>query len=327
MIQMNKPVDILMTAPLPARSCTGFQDHFVVHQLWDAHDQNALLAEIGSRIRGIAAGGHVQISRELLQFLPALELIANFGVGYDRIDTAAATEKGITVTNTPDVLTEEVADLTLGLLLATVRRLPQADRYLRNGQWLESPFPLSPSLRGRKVGILGLGRIGKVISRRCVAFGVEVVYHGRSEQRDVGLRFIPSLIDMAHEVDVLIVVVPGGADSRNLVNADVLEALGLNGILINVARGTVVDEAALIDALQNRKILAAGLDVFAHEPRVPDDLIALENTVLLPHIGSASTHTREEMGQLVLDNLVSWFGGNGPITPVPEMRSSADRAC
>jgi lactate dehydrogenase-like 2-hydroxyacid dehydrogenase len=216
------------------------------------------------------------------------------------------------------VLTDEVADLAIGLLLCTVRELPQSDRYLRAGKWLEKHYPLTTTLRGRKVGILGLGRIGKAIGKRLDAFGIEVAYHGRSRQADVSYRHYPSLVEMARDVDVLMCVAPGGAETKHLVNAEVLTALGPNGILINVARGSVVQERALIEALRSKAILSAGLDVFEDEPRVPPELIAMEHIVLLPHVGSASVHTRNAMGQLVVDNLASWFSGKGPLTPVAE---------
>ncbi|WP_247886938.1 2-hydroxyacid dehydrogenase [Azospirillum sp. SYSU D00513] len=312
------PVEILQTSPFALRSPEAFEATFKVHKLWEASDREALLREVGPRVRGIAAGGKVEIDAAFMDTFPALEVVANFGVGYDRVDVAAAAARGVVVTNTPDVLTDEVADLTLGLLLATVRRLPQADRFLREGRWLKGAFPLSASLRGRRVGILGLGRIGKAIAKRCAAFELEVVYHGRSRQEGVPYGYYPSLVEMARAVEVLIVIAPGGAGTDGLVGAEVLDALGPNGILINVARGTVVDERALIAALTEGRILAAGLDVFEKEPQVPSELIALDNVVLLPHVGSASLHTRQAMGQLLLDNLEAWFAGRGPLTPVPE---------
>jgi lactate dehydrogenase-like 2-hydroxyacid dehydrogenase len=250
--------------------------------------------------------------------LPNLEIIANFGVGYDNVDAAEAARRGIVVTNTPDVLNEEVADTALGLLLATVRQLPQADRYLRAGKWLEKPFPLTSTLRERRAGILGLGRIGKAIAKRLEAFGISVAYHGRNRQPDVAYPYYPTLVGLAEAVDILVVITPGGAETKNMVNADVLRALGPNGILINVARGSVVDEPALIEALRSRTILSAGLDVFAQEPKVPQELIDMDHVVLLPHVGSGSVHTRDAMGKLVADNLLSWFAGRGPLTPVTE---------
>jgi lactate dehydrogenase-like 2-hydroxyacid dehydrogenase len=311
--------EILMTGPMPALVSEALGGSFTLHRLWEAPDRDALLREVGPRIRGIAtSGGHGMTDAELFDRLPALEIVSSFGVGYDNVDSADAAKRGIVVTNTPDVLNEEVADLTLGLLLATIRQLPQADRYLREGKWLDRPYPLSPTLRDRTVGILGLGRIGKAIAKRIEAFGVPVHYHTRTQQTDVSYPYHPTLVALAEAVDVLIVIIPGGAATKHIVDAEVLKALGPNGILINVARGTVVDERALIEALQSKTILSAGLDVFEDEPRVPQELIAMEHVVLLPHLGSASVHTRNAMGQVVVDNLVSWFAGMGPLTPVSE---------
>jgi lactate dehydrogenase-like 2-hydroxyacid dehydrogenase len=305
-----------MPAPMQPIVAEQLAPHFKLHKLWEAADKNAFFAEHAGRVRGIVAGSSVDAA--LIDRLPSLEIIASFGVGYDKIDAIHAAKKGVIVTNTPDVLTEEVADLTLGLLLATVRQLPQADRYLRAGHWLEKPFPFSPTLRGRKVGILGLGRIGKAVAKRCEAFGIEIAYHGRRAQADVPYRYYDNLVALARDVDVLIVVIPGGKETDKLVNAEVLAALGPNGILINVARGTVVDEQALTKALVDGTILSAGLDVFEREPQVPAELIALDHVVLLPHVGSATQHTRDAMGQLVIDNIKSWFAGKGPVTPVAE---------
>lgn len=311
-------VEILQTSPMILRDPDAFQAAFTVHRLWEVADPAALLRTCGPRVRGIASGGKIAIDTALMDAFPALEIVANYGVGYDRVDAAAAAARRVMVTNTPDVLTDEVADLALGLLLATVRRLPQADRFVREGRWPDGPFPLTTSLRERRVGILGLGRIGKAIARRCAAFDLTVVYHGRSRQDDQPYAYCPSLLDMARAVDVLIVVAPGGAATDGLIDAAVLEALGPDGILINVARGSVVDEGALIDALTRGTILAAGLDVFVDEPNVPAALTELDNVVLLPHVGSGSLRTRQAMGQLVVDNLASWFDGRGPLTPVPE---------
>ena len=277
--------------------------------------------------RGIAvSGGHASVDAAFAERFPALEIVANSGVGYDHIDAAALADRGIVVTNTPDVLTEEVADLAVGLLLATVRRLPQADRHVRTGMWPKGAFPLTPTLRGRTVGILGLGRIGKAIARRLEGFGVEIEYHGREQQAGVPYRYHATVLDLATSCDVLIVTVPGGPSTKQLIRYETLEALGPDGILLNVARGSVVDETALIRALQNRTILAAGLDAFEDEPRVPDALIAMEQVVLLPHVGSGSEHTRLAMGRLMIDNLVSWFEGRGPLTPVPECVNTAGAA-
>lgn len=314
-------IDILMPAAMPDPVVAALDARFTLHRLWEQPDADAFLAAHGARIRGMAVSTLAgRIDAGWFDRLPALEIVANFGVGYDNVDAAAAAKRGVTVTNTPGVLDEEVADLAVGLLLATLRRIPQADRYLRDGHWPDAPFPLSPTLRGRRVGIVGLGAIGKAVARRLAAFGVAIAYHGRSRQPDTGYDYHPTPVALAAACDVLIAVVPGGAATRHLIDADVLAALGADGVLVNVARGSVVDQTALIAALRNGTILAAGLDVFADEPHVPAELVAMPNVVLLPHIGSASTRTRAAMGKLVVDNLVAWFDGDGPLTPVPETR-------
>jgi lactate dehydrogenase-like 2-hydroxyacid dehydrogenase len=317
MTPTNKP-DLILTGPMMALIEEQADQLFTVHRLAEAKDRDALISEIAPRIRAIATAGHSPVNGALMEKLPKLEIVANFGVGYDSVDVKWAGEHGIVVTNTPDVLNEEVADTTLALLLQTVRQLPQAERYLRAGKWLEKPFPLSHTLRDRTIGIVGMGRIGKAIARRIESFGVPIVYHSRKPATGVSYKHYPDLVAMARAVDVLVVIVPGGAGTKNMINAEVLKALGPNGILINVARGSVVDEPALIKALKSKTILSAGLDVFAEEPRVPKELIEMEHVVLLPHVGSASHHTRRAMGQLLVDNLASWAKGGGPLTPVPE---------
>jgi lactate dehydrogenase-like 2-hydroxyacid dehydrogenase len=246
-------------------------------------------------------------------------MISSFGVGYDNVDIQAAVERHVTVANTPEVLTEEVADTAIGLLLCTVRELPRAERYLRAGKWPGGDYPLSKaSLRDRTVGMVGLGRIGQAIARRLEAFGVPVVYHTRTARPEVPYRHYPNLIDMARDVDTLMVITPGGPGTRNLINAEVLAALGPRGILINMARGSVIDEPALIAALKDRTIYSAGLDVYVNEPNVPPELLAMDDIVLLPHLGSSSVYTRQKMERLVVDNLLAWAAGKTPLTPVPE---------
>ena len=217
-------------------------------------------------------------------------------------------------------MTEEVADTALGLLIMTMRELPQSERYLRAGSWAaKGPYPLTHNtLRGKTVGILALGRIGKAIAARCEAFGLKIVYHGRSQQKDVAYPYYPTLVGMAKDVDILLSVAPGGASTFHTINAEVLAALGPNGVLINIGRGSVVDEKALIKALQDKVIFSAGLDVFEDEPNVPSELIAMDHVVLLPHVGSASHHTRNLMGQLVVDNILAFQAGKAPVTPVAE---------
>lgn len=292
---------------------------FAVHSLAAAADRDAFLASVGRAPAMVVSAPILVVDDALLARLPQLEIISSFGVGYDHIDAAAAVKRGIIVTHTPDVLNEEVADTAIGLLLCTVRELPQAERYLRAGKWPTGDYPLSKaSLRNRTVGLLGMGRIGQAIARRLEAFGVPIVYHTRRPRPELAYRHYPDLLEMARAVDVLLAILPGGLATRNMINSEVLEALGPDGILINLARGSVVDEAALIAALQQRKILAAGLDVFAKEPEVPKELLAMENVVLLPHVGSASDFTRAKMDQLVVDNILAWAAGKPPLTPVPE---------
>jgi lactate dehydrogenase-like 2-hydroxyacid dehydrogenase len=298
----------------------GLSPHVTLHKLSEAKDREALLGEVAPRVRGLAVAYTAnKVDGAFMSRFPKLEIVSSFGVGYDHVDAKWAGAHGIVVTNTPDVLNEEVADTALGLLLCTVRELPQAERFLRAGKWEKGGYPLSKAtLRDRTVGMVGMGRIGKAIARRLEAFGVPVVYHSRNPQPGVAYKYYPDLVAMARDVDILMVIVPGGAATKNLINSQVLEALGRNGILINMARGSVVDEPALIEALKSGTIMSAGLDVFANEPHVPPELIAMENVVLFPHLGSASEYTRRAMDQLVVDNLLAWFSGKPPLTPVPE---------
>lgn len=281
---------------------------------------DAALVEAGwaADVKGIASMWEVNAG--LIDALPNLEIVGNFGVGYDAVDVKHASANNIMITNTPDVLTEEVADTAIGLLIDTVRELSQSQLYLREGRWAkEGAYPLSKlSLRDRKVGIFGLGRIGKAVARRIEAFGLPIAYHNRRKVADVSYEYYPSLPELAAAVDTLILVAPGGAKTANAVNAQVLKALGPDGVLINVGRGTLVDETALAEALENGTIAAAGLDVFADEPHVSQALLDAPNTVLLPHIASASHKTRQAMADLVIDNLISWFDTGKALTPVPE---------
>jgi lactate dehydrogenase-like 2-hydroxyacid dehydrogenase len=311
--------EILLLGPSKAVIVDGLSAVFTVHQAHTAADAEPILANAAPRVRAIAvAGPPGRAESSLMERLPNLEIVSSFGVGYDNIDAKWAGAHGIVVTNTPDVLTEEVADTAIGLLLCTVRQFPQAERYLRAGKWPQGDYPLSQSLHDRTVGVVGMGRIGKAIARRLDAMKVPVIYHTRRPQADVPYRHYPELVAMARDADVLLVITPGGAETRNLINADVLKALGPNGILINMSRGSVVDEDALIAALKAKTILTAGLDVFAKEPQVPQALIDMDHIVLFPHLGSASVHTRRAMEQLVVDNLVAWNAGKAPLTPVPE---------
>ena len=313
-------IDLLIYGPIRPILENGFPDQYVVHRA-ENHDQLKQLApDVKQKLRGIAVTYHtMHTGKEELSELPKVEMIASFGVGYDHVDTAYAREHNIIVSNTPDVLTEEVADVAMGLLIATLREFVKADKYLRSGLWQTQNYPLSVgSLRDRKVGFIGMGRIGQAIARRLDASRVPVVYHSRKPAPGISYQHYPDLTEMAKAVDTLMIIVPGGASTSKIVNADVLKALGPRGVLINVARGSVVDEDALVAALKSGTILAAGLDVFAKEPSVPDELKAMQNVVLLPHIGSASVVTRNAMDQLVVDNLKNWFAGKAPLTPVAE---------
>jgi lactate dehydrogenase-like 2-hydroxyacid dehydrogenase len=316
----SEKIDLLVYGPNKPIVEQGFSDQFVLHSFETKHDLERLSPGAGGEIRGAAITyNSVRGDRATLSLFPKLEIVSSFGVGYDHIDAEYAREHNIVVTNTPDVLTEEVADIALGLLIATLREFVKADRYLRSGLWRTQNFPLSVgSLRDRKVGMVGMGRIGQAIGRRLDAARVPVVYHSRNPAAAVSYRHYPDLIEMAKAVDTLVVIVPGGGATAKMINADVLNALGPRGVVINVARGSVVDEPALIAALKSGTILAAGLDVFDNEPNVPDELRAMQNVVLLPHIGSASVVTRNAMDQLLVDNLKAWFAGKPPLTPVAE---------
>jgi len=316
----GEKADVLLLGPKKSLMVDALSAAFHLHTVAEAKDFDALAAELAQRIRAIAISATTErIPATLMARLPRLEIISTFGVGYDHIEAKWAGEHGIIVTNTPGVLNEEVADTALGLLLCTVRELPQAERFLRAGKWLEKGYRLTPaSLRDATVGLVGMGRIGQAIARRLEAFQVKVVYHSRNPQSGVTYKHYPDLVAMARDVDVLLTIVPGGPATQNMINAAVLDALGPEGIFINMARGSVVDEPALIKALQERRILSAGLDVYPKEPEVSKELIALDNVVLLPHLGSASVATRRAMDQLVVDNLLAWGAGKPPLTPVPE---------
>jgi lactate dehydrogenase-like 2-hydroxyacid dehydrogenase len=316
---MAEKTEVLLFGPPKPVIVKGLEAAFTLHKLADPKDQ-AVIAAAGPGVRGMASSiSSHKIDGVFMGQFPRLEILATFGVGYDHVDVAWAAAHGITVTNTPDVLTEEVADTALGLLLCTVREFSQGERYLRAGKWKEKSYPLTKTtLRNRTVGLVGMGRIGQAIARRLEAMQVPVVYHSRRPAAGVSYRHYPKLIDMARDASVLLVITPGGAETKNLINAEVLKALGPDGILINMARGSVVDEAALIKALQDKTILTAGLDVYQREPEVPAELLAMDHIVLFPHLGSGTIHTRERMDQLVVDNLLAWNTGKPPLTPVAE---------
>lgn len=301
--------DLLMVGPLLPELTADLESRYRVHRLWEARDPAALLREHGPAIRGIATSGRFGATRELMSALPALEGIFSFGVGYDTIDVAAAKARNVVVTNTPGVLDACVADTALALMLAVSRRIAEADRFVRAGRWPAEGFGLGTRMSGKRCGIVGLGNIGLQIARRAQAFDMEILYTNRKPRPDAPApyRYCPDIAALAEQSDYLVLAVPGGEATRHMVNARVLDALGPKGWLINIARGTVVDEAALVAALQQKRIAGAGLDVFEHEPATPAELNGMDNVVLLPHIASGTHETRRAMADLMRSNLDGWF--------------------
>ncbi|HQR57464.1 MAG TPA: 2-hydroxyacid dehydrogenase [Burkholderiaceae bacterium] len=306
--------EILQVAAIYGPSQAQLEAEYTVHRLWQAPDRDAFVREVARRVEILITTGGAGASRALIEQLPHLRLIACFGVGVDAIDLAAARERGIAITNTPDVLTDDVADLAIGLMLAALRGIAAADRYVRSGLWLKAHMPLQTRMSGKRLGIVGMGRIGQAIAKRASAFEMSISWNG-PRPKDLPWRYEPDLLALARSVDVLVAACPGGAATRGLISRAVLEALG-PGVFVNIARGSVVDEAALVDLLVTRKLGGAALDVFADEPRVPEALFALDHVVLQPHQASATRETRAAMGQLVLDNIAAQIAGRPLITPV-----------
>lgn len=314
---MSEKPRLLQLGNTTERMEMRFAEGFEVTKVTDIAGFEAL---DGEGIEAIAVIGHWRLDDAVFDRMPDLKVISNFGVGYDTIDAAAAAKRGIIVSHTPDVLNDEVADTALMLWLAVSRQLLPSERWARSGDWeKQGAFPLSRTIRGRKVGIVGLGRIGLAIADHAKVFGAEIGYHARSE-KPVDYTYYPDLVEMARASDVLFIITPGGPETKHLVNAEVLDALGPDGILVNVARGTVVDEAALVDALKEGRLGGAGLDVFEEEPKVSVGLKDMDNVVLLPHVGSATIETRQAMGDLVCENLDSWRTTGKVVKPVPESR-------
>jgi len=299
-------IEILQTQKLLASCEAALASKYIVHRLHEAADKSGLLASLKDRVRGVAGGG---VDAKLMDALPKLEIIANFGVGYDTIDTAAARTRNIRVTNTPNVLNDAVAEITIGLMIALARRIPQSDQFVRQGLWARGTFPFQVELNGKTVGILGLGRIGKEIAVRAQAMKMRVAYYGRHRQPDEPFVYYDDLVAMARDVDWLVIIAPGGKATERIVSRQVMEALGPEGYLVNMARGTLVDEAAMVEMLQQKRLGGAALDVFEKEPAVPAALFALDNVVLSPHQGSATQQTRDKMGALVVANLDAHFAG------------------
>jgi len=309
--------EVLVTGPQLPHVMERLEAEYTLHKLHEASERQSLLNEVGPRIRGIATAHH-GASAALIDACPNLEIISSFGVGVDAVDVAHAKERGVIVCNTPDVLNDDVANLAVALLLATTRRLVAHDGYVRAGRWVkDGPPPLTRSIAGRRIGVVGLGRIGRVIAEKLQAFHCDVAYFARNRRDDAPYPYYPDLVALARDSLALIVIVPGGAETEKLIDRRVIDALGPEGILINVSRGSVVDEPALVAALKEGRLGGAGLDVFADEPKVPEALFAMDNVVLQPHQGSATVETRRAMGDLMLANLAAHFQGRVPPTPLP----------
>jgi hydroxypyruvate reductase len=307
--------EVLLVAPLHPATQAELEASYTVHRLWEAKDRDLVPAAVASRTEICVTTGGAGVSRALIDQLPNLKLIACFGVGVDAIDLGAARERSIAVTNTPDVLTDDVADLALALILDAMRGVSAGDRHVRAGRWLQRAFPLQTRMSGKRLGIVGMGRIGQAIARRAAAFDMRIAWHG-PRRKDLPYRFEPDLVALAQSVDVLVASCPGGAATRGLIGRAVLEALGPRGFFVNIARGAVVDEPVLVELLASGRLGGAGLDVFVDEPNVPAALLALDNVVLQPHVASATHETRAAMGRVVLDNIAAFVAGRPLLTPV-----------
>jgi lactate dehydrogenase-like 2-hydroxyacid dehydrogenase len=312
---MSKP-EILMLGSYPQWDMDALEQSFTVHRYWEAADKPAFLAKVAKGVKALGTRGDLTIPADLYAALPNLEIIACYGVGVDGIDLKLAKSRNIAVTNTPGVLHEEVADIALALMLATARKLPQGERHLREGKWKDQPFPIATRTYGKRLGLIGIGAIGQAIARRAVAFNMPVAYTARSPRANLPYTFHATPVDLAANCDFLVAACTGGKETAGIVSAEVLQALGPKGYFVNIARGTVADEAALLAALQTGAIAGAGIDVFYNEPAIDERFFTLENAVLQPHVGSATEETRRAMGQLVRDNLAAHFAGRPPLTPV-----------
>ncbi len=312
---MSKP-EILMLGSYPQWDMDPLERDYVIHRYWEAADQPAYLAKVAGNIRAIGTRGDITIPADLYGKLPNLGIIACYGVGVDGIDLAYARNKKIAVTNTPGVLHDDVADIALLLMLAIARQFPQAERHLLAGRWAIEPYPIATRMHGKRVGIIGMGAIGHAIARRAEAFNMKVAYNARHRHADKSYDFHATPTELASHCDFLVAACTGGKETAGIVNADVLKALGPTGYFINVARGSVADEAALLEALEKKTIRGAGLDVFWNEPKIDPRFLKLDNVALQPHVGSATEETRRAMGQLVRDNLAAYFAGKPVLTPV-----------
>ncbi len=301
--------ELLIIGPMYPATLAVLEETYTAHKLWLAADRDALLASLAERIDAVATSGTKGMDDATMAKLPNLRMISHFGVGVDSIDVDAAKRRGIMLSNTPDVLTDDVADLAMALMVMVSRRLVVGDRYVREGKWLKGPMPLAESVQGKTLGIVGMGRIGRAIAKRGEAFNLKIAYQGPNKKTDVAWPYFADPVALAKESDYLVAACPGGDATKGLVSRAVLEALGPKGVVVNISRGSVIDETTMVELLQNGKLGGAGLDVFADEPRMPEALFAMDNVVLQPHVGSATHPTRKAMGQLQIDNLAAYFSG------------------
>ncbi|KAK9060491.1 hypothetical protein SSX86_021195 [Deinandra increscens subsp. villosa] len=309
-------IGVLMTFPMSSYLEQELDKRFNLFRMWNFPQKTDFLKENSGSIRAVVGNANVGADCELIDSLPHLEIVSSFSVGLDKVDLGRCKEKGIRVTNTPDVLTEDVADLAIGLILATLRGICECDRYVRSGLWKKGDFKLTTKFSGKKVGIIGLGRIGTAIAKRAEAFNCPISYYSRSEKPDSKYKYFPSVVELASDCDILIVACPLTEATRHIINREVINALGPKGYLINIGRGPHVDEPELVSALVEGRLAGAGLDVFEHEPHVPEELFRLDNVVLLPHVGSGTVETRNAMADLVVGNLEAHFSKKPLLTPV-----------
>jgi lactate dehydrogenase-like 2-hydroxyacid dehydrogenase len=313
---VSKP-EVLMIGPYPAWDMEDLDACYVVHKLWEAADRDHMVESNRSTIQAIATRGELGASADLMKRLPKLEIVSCYGVGTDAIDLVYAKANGIKVTNTPDVLTADVADMAVGLLLSVARKIPQADQFVREGSWAKGNMPLVTRVSGKRVGVVGMGRVGAAVAKRLAAFDCEVAYFDLCKRADLPYEFLSDLVELARRSEFLVVTLAGGESTKGLINTSILDALGPDGVLVNVSRGSTVDETALVRALEAKSIKGAGLDVFWNEPHIDARFKCLDNVALQPHHASGTIETRRAMGKLVRDNLAAHFSGAALITPVP----------
>ncbi|PWC11141.1 dihydrofolate reductase [Brenneria roseae subsp. americana] len=312
----NDAQSVLVVAPILPHLMNNLEANFTVHKLFEQENPQAFLAAQGKNIKGIVTRGDIGVTNSVLEELPNLGVIAIFGVGTDAVDLQYTRQRGIVVTTTPGVLTDDVADTALGLILSVCRRLCQADKFVRDGQWPHAGLPLGTKVTGKRIGIFGMGNIGRAIARRAAGFDMQIAYTDLKENPALPYQYVAELSDLAKQSDILVIAISGGPGREGLINADIFSLMPERAILINIARGNMVNQQDLIDALQQKKIAGAGLDVFSNEPHVPDEFIGMDNVVLLPHIASATIETRIQMSNIVFSNIDAHFKGEKEPTAI-----------